>query len=103
MSMLGVMRGSVNGGAVFSRLRREVHSGVVDTDSTPDVQIIKPLDDFFSYHRNCKSHNPFSTLDVICSKNFYGRAAKYNLENVGDAVTYIVCADQVEPYVRHFG
>ena len=46
MSMLGVMRGVVNGGAVFSRMRREVHSGVVDTDSTPDVQIIKPLDEF---------------------------------------------------------
>ncbi len=46
MSMLGVMRGAVNGGADFSRLRREVHSGVVDTDSTPDVHIIKPLDDF---------------------------------------------------------
>ena len=42
MSMLGVMRGAVNGGADFSRLRREVHSGVVDTDSTPDVQIITP-------------------------------------------------------------
>ncbi len=104
MSMLGLMRGAVNGGAVFCRLRREAQSGVVDTDSTPDVQIIKSLDDFFSKHRNCKSYNPFSTLDVICRKKLYGRAAKYNLENVGDAVvTYIVCADQVEPYVRHFG
>ena len=48
MSMLGVMRGAVNGGAGFVRLRREVHSGVVDTDSTTEVQIITPLDDFFS-------------------------------------------------------
>jgi len=32
--------------------RREVHSGVVDTDSMPDVQIITPLDDFFSKHRS---------------------------------------------------
>jgi len=52
MSMIGVMRGAVNGGAVFSRLRREVHSGVVDTDSTPDMQIIKPLYVFVSKHRN---------------------------------------------------
>ena len=102
MSMLGVMRGAVNGGADFSRLRREVHSGVVDTDSTPDVQIIKPLV-VFSKHRNCKSNNPFSTLDVSCRKKIYGRAAKYNLENVGDAVTYIVCAVKVEQYVRHSG
>ncbi len=46
MSMFGVMRGAVNVGAVFGRLRRLVHSGVVDTDSTPDVQIITPLVDF---------------------------------------------------------
>jgi hypothetical protein len=38
--MIGVMRGAVNGGAGFGRLRRYVHSGVVDTDSTPDEQII---------------------------------------------------------------
>ena len=75
MSMIGVMRGAVHGGAIFNRLRREVHSGVVDTDSTPDVQIIQPLDVFFSKHRNCKSHIPFSSLDVSCRKDFYGRAA----------------------------
>jgi hypothetical protein len=44
MSMLSVVRGAVNVGSVYSRLRREVHSGVVDTDLTPDVQIITPLD-----------------------------------------------------------
>jgi len=43
MSMLGVMRGAVNVGAVFCRLRREVHSGVVHTDSSTDVHIITPL------------------------------------------------------------
>ena len=72
MSMLEVTRGVVNVGVGLGRLRREVHSGVVDTDSTPDVQIIKPLDDFSSKHRNCKSHNPLSTLDEICSKNSTG-------------------------------
>jgi hypothetical protein len=40
------MRGAVNVGAVFSRLHREVHSGVVHTESTPDVQIITSLDVF---------------------------------------------------------
>ena len=44
--MLGVMRGAVNAGAVFGRLRREVHSGVVDTDSTTEVHTITPLDAF---------------------------------------------------------
>ncbi len=43
--MLGVMRGAVNVGAVFGRLRREVHFGVVDPDSTTEVHIIMPLDD----------------------------------------------------------
>ena len=44
--MLGVTGGAVNDGAGLGRLRREVHSGVVDTDSTPDVKIITPLDYF---------------------------------------------------------
>ena len=43
MSMLGVMRGAVNIGAVFGRRRREVHSGVVGTDLTIEVQTITPL------------------------------------------------------------
>ncbi len=47
MSMLGVTVGVVNVGVGLGRLRREVHSGVVDTDSTPDVQIITPLEFFF--------------------------------------------------------
>jgi hypothetical protein len=42
--MFGVTRGAVNVGAVLGRLRREVHSGVVDIKSTPDVQIITPLE-----------------------------------------------------------
>jgi hypothetical protein len=44
--MLGVTRGAVNVGAGLGRVRREVHSGVVDTDSTPDVHIITPLEEF---------------------------------------------------------
>ncbi len=43
MSMLRVMRGAVNVGAIFGRLRRHVHSDVVDTDSTPNVQSITSL------------------------------------------------------------
>ena len=42
--MLGVMRGAINVGTVFGRLRREVHSGVVDTDSTTEVHTIMPLE-----------------------------------------------------------
>ena len=80
-----------------------MHSGVVDTDSTPDVQIVKPLDDFFSKHRNCKSHIPFSSLDVSYRKDFYGRAVHYYIENEGGVTTYIFYAEQVEPCVRQFG
>ena len=46
MSMLGVMRGAVIVGPVFGRLRREVHFGVVDTDSITEVQTITHLDIF---------------------------------------------------------
>jgi hypothetical protein len=46
MSMLEVTGGAVNVGVGLGRLRREVHSGVVDTDSTPDVPIITPLEHF---------------------------------------------------------
>ena len=100
--MLAVTRGAVNFCAIFSRLRREVHSGVVDTDSTPDVHIITPLDVIFSEHRSYNSHIPFSTMDVSCLKDFYGRVAKWHSENEGDAMMYIFSADQVEPYVRLF-
>jgi hypothetical protein len=44
--MLEATWGAVNVGAGLGRLRRELHSGVVDTDSTPDVQIITPLEHF---------------------------------------------------------
>jgi hypothetical protein len=37
------MMGAVNVRAVFGRMRMEVHSGVVDTDSTAEVQTITPL------------------------------------------------------------
>ena len=75
MSMLGVMRGAVNVGPVFGRVRREVHFSDVDTDSTTEVQIITPLENFVSKHRNVKAHIPFSTLNPSCRKDFYGRAA----------------------------
>ena len=68
MSMLGVMRDVVTVGAVFGRLRREVHFGVVDADSTTEVQIITPSDVFFSKQRSCKSHIPFSSLDKAAVK-----------------------------------
>ena len=55
MSMLGVTRGAVNVGASLCRLRREVHLSVVDTVSTPDVQIITPLEEILSKHRVIKA------------------------------------------------
>ena len=100
MSMLGVTRGAVNVGAGLGRLRREVHSGVVDTDSTPDVQIITPLEDFFSKHRAIKAPILFFTLNPSYSKKIYDKAAKYHLENGGCVVTYIVYIEQV---ARQFG
>ncbi len=63
MSMFGVTRGVVNVGTGLGRLRREVHSGVVDTDSTPDVHIITPLEQFLSKLRVVKALVPFSTLN----------------------------------------
>ena len=83
MSMLGVMRGAVNVWAVLGRLRREVHFGVVDTDSTTEVQIITPLEHFVSKHRNVKARIPFSTLNPSFRKDFYGRAAEYYIEHGG--------------------
>ena len=87
--MLGAMRGAVNVGAAFGRLRRHVHSGVVDTDSTPDVHIITPLEFFLRKHRNVKAHIPFSTLNPSCRKDFYGSVAEYYLERRDGEVTYI--------------
>ena len=89
MSMLGVMRGAVNGGAVFSRLRREVHSGVVDTDSTPDVHIVTPLEHFLSKHRAVKALVPFSTLNPSCRKDFYDKATDCYIKRGGANLSHI--------------
>ena len=78
--MLGVMRGAVNGGAGFGRVRRHVHLDVDNAALSPDVQIITPLDFFLSKHRSCKYLIPFSNLHVSCSKDSYARAREYYLE-----------------------
>ena len=101
MSMLGVMRGAVSVGPVFGRLRREVHFGVVDTDSITEVQTITPLEDFVSKHRNVKAHIPFSTLNPSCRKDFYGRAAEYYNEHGGGIVTYIFFCRASRSTVRY--
>ncbi len=80
MSMLKDTRGVVNVGAGLGRLRREVHSGVVDTDSTPDVHIVTTLEQFLSKHRAVKALDPFSTLNPSCRKYFYDRAADCYIE-----------------------
>ncbi len=87
--MFGVMKGAINVGAVFGRVRREVHFDVVDTDSTTEVRTITPLEHFVSKHRNVKAHIPFSTLNPSCRNDFNGRAAEYYIEHVGGIVTYI--------------
>jgi hypothetical protein len=76
-----------------------VPPGVVDTDSTPNVQIITPLDVFFGKHRSFKSRIPFFSLDASCCTYFYGKAAKHHLEKVGGVVKYIFLAEQVKSYV----
>jgi hypothetical protein len=58
---------------------------------------------FVCKQRSCKSHIPFSSLDVRCRKDFYGRAAHYYMENEGGVTTCICFAAQVGPYVRQFG
>ena len=89
------MWGAVNVGTDFGRLRREVHFGVVDTGSTTEVQIVTPLEHFVSKHRNVKAHIPFSTLNPSCRKDFYGKAAEYDIEHGGGIVTHILSAEQV--------
>jgi len=51
-------------GQFFDRVRRQVHSGVVDTDTTPDAHIITPLDVFLRKLRSCSCHILFSFPDV---------------------------------------
>ena len=63
MSMLGVTGGVVNVGAGLGGWRREVHSGIVDADSAPDVRIITPLEEFLSKHGVIKALIFFSTLN----------------------------------------
>ena len=84
------MRDAVIVWAVFSRLRRKVYSGVVNTDSTPGVRVITPRADFFCKHRSFKSHIPFFSLDVSSRKDFYDRAAQYYIETEGGVTTFFL-------------
>ena len=73
--MLGVLRGAVNVKAGVGPLRREVNSSVVETESTPDVQIITPLEYFLCKHLYCNSRIPFYALDVIYREDVCGKVA----------------------------
>jgi hypothetical protein len=86
------MSGAVNVGAVFERVRRQVHSGVVNTESTPDTLIITPLGDFFSKHRGFKSRIPFSSLPTSCREDFYDKAAEYFIDKGGETLSYFSAA-----------
>ncbi len=94
------MRGAVNVIAGFGRFRREVHSGVVDTDSAPDVQIITPLEEYLSKHRVVKVLVPFSSLSPSCRKDFYDKAAIYYIERGGETLAYF---SATEFAARKFG
>ena len=86
------MSGAVNVGAAFERVRRQVHSGVVNTDSTPDILIITPLDDFFCKHRGCKSRIPFSSLPTSCREDFYDKVAEYFIDKGSETRSYFSAA-----------
>jgi hypothetical protein len=94
------MRGAVNGGAGFGRLRRHVYSDVDNAESSPDVRIVSPLDDFLSRHRTCKAIIPFSALHVSRRKDFYGKAANYYIEFGGGIVTYTFAAEEIARQFR---
>ena len=64
------MSGAVNVEADVGRVRREVYPPVDNTDFSTDVQLIKPLDDFFSRRRACKALVIFSDLPPSCCKDF---------------------------------
>ena len=95
MSMLEVMGGAVNVEEGFDRMRLEVHSGVDNTESSPDVHIDTPLDFFLSRHRFVKAQVPFSILNASCRKNFYDKAADYYIENGGETLDYFSATESV--------
>ena len=49
------MSGAVIVWVAFGRMRRQVRSGVVDTDAAPDIHNITPLDVLFNKYRAGKS------------------------------------------------
>ncbi len=64
------MSGVVNVWVAFGRMRRQVRSGVVDTDASPDIHNITPLDVCFRKYRAGKSLIPFSSLPIDCLEIF---------------------------------
>ncbi len=64
------MSGAVNVEAAdVGRVRREVYPPVHNADISIDVQLINPLEDFFSRPRDCKALIPFSDLPLSCRKD----------------------------------
>ncbi len=86
------MSGAVNVGAIFERVRRQMHSGVVNTKATPDILSITPFDDFSSKHRGCKSRIPFSSQATSCREDFYDKAAEYFIDKGGETLSYFSAA-----------
>ena len=69
--------------------RREVPRVVENRHSTPDVQIITPLDLFYSKRRTCKALIPFGDIHISCRKDLYDRAADIFMNGCRAAVTYV--------------
>jgi len=63
--------------------------------SSPDVQIVTPLDVYFSSRRSSRACYDFAGLSVQCRKYLYDRAVAFVLNDRGGTLTYMNVADQV--------
>ena len=98
MSLLRVLRGAVNVEASFGRPRREVHSGIVDINSTSDVHVFTPLEEYLSKHGVVKALVPLSTLIPSCRKDFYDHVAIDYIKKGGESLACIL-----QPNMSHVG
>ena len=69
------MSGAVTVGAAFEPVRRQVHSGVVNTESTPDILIITPLDVFLVNIAVASLAFPSLLCQQVAVQFFYDKAA----------------------------
>ena len=94
------MSGAVNVEADVCCVRREVHPPVDKTDFSTDVQLTKPLNDFFSRRCTSKALISFSDLPSSRRKDLYNRVADYFIDIQVVDITHFVDAENV---ARQFG